>query len=68
MNALTGEPLLDADALRARRSSARDREIANPFTKDVQITAIRDARALPRRPARSASPRRTGSSTRRPAR
>ncbi|GFH37076.1 FAD-binding dehydrogenase [Streptomyces pacificus] len=43
MNALTGEPLIDEAALR-REITARDREIANPFTKDLQITAIRGAR------------------------
>ncbi|GAA4088128.1 MULTISPECIES: FAD-binding dehydrogenase [Streptomyces] len=43
MNALTDEPLIDEAALR-REIVARDREIANPFTKDLQITAIRGAR------------------------
>ncbi|MGW6742090.1 FAD-binding dehydrogenase [Streptomyces sp. NPDC055025] len=43
MNALTEEPLIDEDRLR-REITARDREIANPFTKDLQITAIRGAR------------------------
>ncbi|MFF1422190.1 FAD-binding dehydrogenase [Streptomyces sp. NPDC058280] len=43
MNALTEEPLIDEAALR-RDITARDREIANPFTKDLQITAIRGAR------------------------
>ncbi|MGW1510227.1 FAD-binding dehydrogenase [Streptomyces sp. NPDC002394] len=43
MNALTGEPLIDEAALR-REITARDREIANPFTKDLQVTAIRGAR------------------------
>ncbi|MEU3499569.1 FAD-binding dehydrogenase [Streptomyces hundungensis] len=43
MNALTEEPLLDEAALR-REIVARDREIANPFTKDLQVTAIRGAR------------------------
>ncbi|MCT9093702.1 FAD-binding dehydrogenase [Streptomyces sp. ASQP_92] len=43
MNALTGEPLIDEAALR-REIVARDREIANPFTKDLQVTAIRGAR------------------------
>ena len=52
----------------ARQVEARDREIDNPFTKDVQLTAIRGARALPRRPARSGSRRRTRCSTRRPGR
>ncbi|MGC5413265.1 FAD-binding dehydrogenase, partial [Streptomyces sp. DT225] len=44
MNALTGDGLIDEDALR-REITARDREIANPFTKDLQITAIRGARS-----------------------
>ncbi|MFF8658397.1 FAD-binding dehydrogenase [Streptomyces huasconensis] len=43
MNALTKEPLIDEAALR-RTLAARDREIANPFTKDLQVTAIRGAR------------------------
>ncbi|CAM5345336.1 FAD-binding dehydrogenase [Streptomyces xanthochromogenes] len=43
MNALTDEPLIDEAALR-REIVARDREIVNPFTKDLQVTAIRGAR------------------------
>ncbi|MEU4968347.1 FAD-binding dehydrogenase [Streptomyces smyrnaeus] len=43
MNELTGEKLIEADALR-REIAARDREIRNPFTKDLQITAIHGAR------------------------
>ncbi|GGU02388.1 FAD-binding dehydrogenase [Streptomyces violascens] len=43
MNVLTKEPLIDEAALR-REIVARDREIANPFTKDLQVTAIRGAR------------------------
>ncbi|MFD9648163.1 FAD-binding dehydrogenase [Streptomyces sp. NPDC059082] len=43
MNALTDEPLIDETALR-REITARDREITNPFTKDLQVTAIRGAR------------------------
>lgn len=42
MNALTDEPLLDLAALE-REISARDRQIDNPFSKDMQITAIRGA-------------------------
>ncbi|MCY0877141.1 MAG: FAD-binding dehydrogenase [Firmicutes bacterium] len=43
MNALTGEHLLDfADVL--RQVVARDRELDNRFTKDLQITALRGAR------------------------
>ncbi|MGW7275234.1 FAD-binding dehydrogenase [Streptomyces sp. NPDC054864] len=43
MNALTKEPLIDEAALH-RTIAARDREIRNPFTKDLQVTAIRGAR------------------------
>ena len=43
MNALTEEPLLDLAEVE-RQVVARDREIANPFTKDAQITHIRGAR------------------------
>ena len=43
MNALTKEPLIDEAELR-REITARDREIKNPFTKDLQVTAIRGAR------------------------
>ncbi|MET7702240.1 MULTISPECIES: FAD-binding dehydrogenase [unclassified Streptomyces] len=43
MNALTKEPLIDEAELR-RVIVSRDREIANPFTKDLQVTAIRGAR------------------------
>lgn len=39
MNELAGEPLLDAAALRAE-VEARDRQIANPFAKDAQVTAL----------------------------
>jgi predicted oxidoreductase len=43
MNALTDDPLLTfADVERA--VLARDREMANAFTKDLQITALRGAR------------------------
>jgi predicted oxidoreductase len=44
MNALTDEPLLDLAAVQ-QVIAARDREIANPFGKDAQLTAIRGARA-----------------------
>ncbi|MFJ2772302.1 FAD-binding dehydrogenase [Streptomyces sp. NPDC087300] len=58
MNALTKEPLIDEAALR-RTLAARDREIANPFTKDLQITAIRGARKfLGDRLIRAAAPHR----------
>jgi len=43
MNALTPEPLLDAEQIE-RQIVARDREVANPFSKDAQITALRGAR------------------------
>ncbi len=43
MNALSGDGLLDAAALE-REIVARDREIANSFSKDAQIVAIRGAR------------------------
>ncbi|WP_086820409.1 FAD-binding dehydrogenase [Allokutzneria sp. NRRL B-24872] len=43
MNALTPEPLLDVEQVE-REIRARDREILNPFTKDLQITALRGAR------------------------
>ena len=43
MNALTPEPLLDP-ALLERQIVARDREIDNPFTKDLQVLAIHGAR------------------------
>lgn len=44
MNALTEKPLIDEAELR-REITARDREVANPFTKDLQMTAVRGARA-----------------------
>ncbi|HEX2778054.1 MAG TPA: FAD-binding dehydrogenase [Gemmatimonadaceae bacterium] len=43
MNTLAGEPLLDAGDVE-RTIAARDREIANEFTKDAQLLAIRGAR------------------------
>jgi predicted oxidoreductase len=43
MNALTEEPLLDMAEVE-HQIVARDREVANPFTKDAQITHIRGAR------------------------
>ncbi|MEV6026541.1 FAD-binding dehydrogenase [Streptomyces sp. NPDC052036] len=58
MNALTEEPLIDEAALR-REIVARDREILNPFTKDLQVTAIRGARRfLGDRLIRTAAPHR----------
>jgi uncharacterized protein len=58
MNALTDEPLLDlADV--EQEILARDREIENPYTKDLQITAIRGARRyIPDRITRVAAPHR----------
>jgi uncharacterized protein len=58
MNELTEKPLLDfADV--EREIVARDREIDNPYTKDLQITAIRGARRyLPDRITRVATPHR----------
>jgi predicted oxidoreductase len=44
MNTMTDEPLLDADLVE-REIVARDRELENPFTKDLQITALRGARS-----------------------
>ncbi|MFJ5532352.1 FAD-binding dehydrogenase [Streptomyces sp. NPDC093261] len=58
MNALTDEPLIDEAELR-RAIVARDREILNPFTKDLQVTAIRGARRfLGDRLIRTAAPHR----------
>ncbi|MFE9094746.1 FAD-binding dehydrogenase [Streptomyces sp. NPDC007264] len=58
MNALTEEPLIDEAALR-REIVARDREILHPFTKDLQVTAIRGARRfLGDRLIRTAAPHR----------
>ena len=58
MNALTAEPLIDHDELE-REIVARDRELANPYTKDLQITAIHGARRfLADRVSRIAAPHR----------
>ncbi|WP_404815644.1 FAD-binding dehydrogenase [Streptomyces thermolineatus] len=58
MNALTGEALIDEADLH-REITARDREIANPYTKDLQITALRGARSyLGDRLIRTAAPHR----------
>lgn len=43
MNALTGESLLDFAQVE-REVLARDREMDNPFTKDLQVAALRGAR------------------------
>ncbi|ARF54564.1 FAD-binding dehydrogenase [Streptomyces gilvosporeus] len=58
MNALTDDELIDEAALR-REIVARDREIAHPFTKDLQVTAMRGARKyLGDRLIRTAAPHR----------
>jgi predicted oxidoreductase len=43
MNRLTDAPLLDPGAVRDQ-VEARDRELDNPYTKDLQVTAIHGAR------------------------
>ena len=43
MNAIAGEPLIDETHLRGQ-VEARDRALANPFGKDMQVTALRGAR------------------------
>jgi predicted oxidoreductase len=43
MNELTAEPLIDLADLE-RQIRARDREMDHPFTKDLQVMAIRNAR------------------------
>ena len=58
MNELTGEPLIDLADLE-RQIVARDREMDNPFTKDLQVMAIRNARRFRGdRLARTAAPHR----------
>lgn len=58
MNELTPEAPLDYATVRSV-VEARDREIANKYTKDLQVAAMRAARAyLPDRIARIASPHR----------
>jgi predicted oxidoreductase len=58
MNRLTDVPLLDLDTVE-REVLARDREMANPYSKDSQVTAIRGARRyLPDRISRIAAPHR----------
>ena len=58
MNRLTDTPLLDFDVVE-REVVARDREMANPFTKDSQVTAIHGARRyLADRITRVAAPHR----------
>jgi uncharacterized protein len=56
MNALTDDPLLDADQVE-REVVARDREMDNAYSKDMQIVALRQARSyLPDRISRVAAP------------
>ena len=56
MNKLTPSPLIDLADLE-RQIVARDREIDNPFTKDLQVMAIRNARrSRGERLARTAAP------------
>src|SRR5690606_6991872 len=43
MNSLTGEELLDFERIK-EQIEARDRQLDNPFSKDLQITAMRGAR------------------------
>ena len=43
MNRITGEPLIDLVELE-RQILARDRQMDNPFTKDLQVLAIHGAR------------------------
>ncbi len=43
MNDLAGEPLLDEARMRAE-IEARDRQVANPFAKDVQVALVNAAR------------------------
>jgi predicted oxidoreductase len=58
MNDLTDEPLIDAAQLE-REVEARDREMLNPYTKDLQVTAIHGARRyLADRLSRVAAPHR----------
>ncbi|POR51226.1 FAD-binding dehydrogenase [Bosea psychrotolerans] len=58
MNALAGEALIDEIRLRAE-IEARDRTLDNPFGKDLQVTALRGARAyLGDRLIRTAKPHR----------
>jgi uncharacterized protein len=58
MNELTDEPLLDLAAVE-REIVARDREVANPYAKDMQVVAIHGARRfLADRMTRIASPHR----------
>jgi predicted oxidoreductase len=56
MNKVTDSPLLDPDTVR-REILGRDREMDNDYTKDLQVTALRQARSyLPDKITRVASP------------
>ena len=56
MNAITEKPLIDHDDLRGQ-IVARDRELDNPFTKDLQVSAIHNSRrSRGERLARTATP------------
>ncbi|MER7701520.1 FAD-binding dehydrogenase [Kitasatospora sp. NPDC097605] len=58
MNALTATPLLDAAVMR-RQIEARDRQLANPYTKDAQVQGVRNSRRyLGDRLGRTAAPHR----------
>ncbi len=58
MNSLTGDSLIDAGDLE-REIKARDRELVNPYSKDLQVTAIHGARRyLSDRFSRVATPHR----------
>jgi predicted oxidoreductase len=58
MNRLAGEGCIELAGLR-RQIEARDRELANPFSKDLQVVAIHNARrALGERLFRTAAPHR----------
>lgn len=56
MNAITDDSLIDHDELRDQ-IVARDRELDNPFTKDLQVSAIHNSRrSRGERLARTATP------------
>ena len=56
MNAVTDTPLLDPATVR-REIRARDRELDNVYTKDLQVAALRQARSyLPDKISRIAAP------------
>ncbi len=58
MNAITPEPLLEYEQIE-RQVVARDREVVNPYGKDLQLMAIRAARRyLPDRISRVVAPHR----------